>query len=265
MNDSRNNSRRSFMACTAAAASAGLFLSGCGTNRPQFAADQGSGRKPEGDKGRAKEVIAGEDLMREHGVLRRALLVFDAAATRLRHEPASMPPAALQGNTLLFRSFGEDYHEKKLEEAFIFPVLKGKGGPAAAYPDILITQHNRGREITDFLLAITRGGKIRANAETLATAMEGLVRMYRYHAAREDTIVFPAWKEAISDSQYDELSDKFEEIEHQEFGKDGFEDAVKKIGEIELSFGLAVSASLPHPGRLRRCRPVLQPDLSLHR
>jgi hemerythrin-like domain-containing protein len=246
MSNSRDNSRRSFIAGTAAAASAAL-LSGCGTNRPQSAADQPGGKKPEGDKGGAKEVMAGEDLMREHGVLRRALIVFDAAATRLRHEPASVPTSALQDNTLLFRSFGEDYHEKKLEEAFIFPVLKGKGGPAAAYPDILIAQHNRGREITDYLLAITRGAKIGANAEALATAMEGLVRMYQHHAAREDTIVFPAWKEAISDSQYDELSDKFEEIEHQEFGKDGFEDAVKKIGEIEISFGLADIAQFTAP------------------
>jgi len=30
---------------------------------------------------------------------------------------------------LLFRSFGEDYHEKKLEEAHIFPTIKKAGGP----------------------------------------------------------------------------------------------------------------------------------------
>jgi hemerythrin-like domain-containing protein len=53
----------------------------------------------------------------------------------------------------LFRSFGEDYHEKKLEEAFLFPRIKEKAADteAAKYVDILIEQHNRGREITDYI------------------------------------------------------------------------------------------------------------------
>jgi hypothetical protein len=43
------------------------------------------------------------------------------------------------------RAFGEDYHEKKLEEAHMFPTIKKSGGPAAAYVDVLIVQHQRGR------------------------------------------------------------------------------------------------------------------------
>ena len=42
------------------------------------------------------EVTAVEDLMREHGVLRRALLIYSEAAVRLRKDAASVPPAALQ-------------------------------------------------------------------------------------------------------------------------------------------------------------------------
>ena len=63
--------------------------------------------------------------------------------------------------------------------------------------------------------------------------------MYRNHAAREDTIVFPAWKMHFTNKQLDALSDQFEEIEHKMFGKDGFDDAVKKIAAIEESLGLA--------------------------
>ena len=33
--------------------------------------------------------------------------------------------------------------------------------------------------------------------------------------------------------------DKFEEIERQQFGKDGYEDAVAQIGQIEQALGLA--------------------------
>jgi hypothetical protein len=35
------------------------------------------------------------------------------------------------------------------------------------------------------------------------------------------------------------LSDQFEEIEHKMFGKDGFDDAVERIGAIETSLGFA--------------------------
>jgi hemerythrin-like domain-containing protein len=91
------------------------------------------------------EVTATEDLMREHGVLRRALLIYSAAAVKLRADPSTIAPDALQQTAKLFRAFGEEYHEKKLEEAYIFPAVKKAAGKAASYPDILVIQHNRGR------------------------------------------------------------------------------------------------------------------------
>lgn len=186
-----------------------------------------------------KEVTAAEDLMREHGILRRALIVYSESAIRLRKNSADVPPAALQKTAKLFRSFGEDYHEKQLEETFIFPVLEGQGGEIGSYPDILIAQHNRGREITDYITAVTNSVKIGTSANALADTLEAFVRMYETHAAREDTIVFPAWKKAISGSQYKEMTEKFEEIEHGLFGEDGFDDAVKQIVDVEASLGLA--------------------------
>jgi hemerythrin-like domain-containing protein len=244
----KDNTRRGFL-MTAAAGSA-LILNACVGNRPQPAGEQTAkpavGEKKEGAEGE-KEVTAGEDLMREHGVLRRALLVYTEAAVRLRRDPGSMPPDTLTKTAKLFRSFGEDYHEKKLEEAFIFPAVKQKGGAAASYPDILVVQHDRGREITDYVLSVTQGAKLGANATALADVLEGFVRMYRHHAAREDTVVFPAWKEAVSEEQYKELSEKFEEIEHEQFGADGFDDAVKQIGEIEGSLNLSDLARFTPP------------------
>lgn len=194
-----------------------------------------------------KEVTAVEDLMREHGILRRALFIYSEAAARLRSTPLVLPDA-IQKTARLFRSFGEDYHEKKLEEAYIFPAVKKTGGEAAGYPDILIAQHNRGRQITDYILAVTHGAKLKdGSAETLAAALDSFVRMYRPHAAREDTVVFPGWKDALTAEQLDEMNEKFEEIEHQMFGEDGFEKAVRQIGDIESEFGLADLAQFTAP------------------
>src|SRR5205814_3562678 len=114
------------------------------------------------------------------------------------------------------------------------------GGELARITDVLTQQHTRGREITDYISAITASGAKMgaARAEPLAHVLESFVRMYESHAAREDTIVFPAWKTHFTDKQLDELSDQFEDIEHKMFGKDGFEDAEKKISNIEGLLGL---------------------------
>jgi len=243
-----DNSKREFLR-TSALIGAGLLVSSCSGGSPQ-ATSQANKSQPakSEEKGKEPEVSATEDLMREHGVLRRALLVYHAAAGKLRSNPSSVPPDALQKTAKLFRNFGEEYHEKKLEEAYIFPAVKKAGGQAASYTDILVTQHNRGREMTDYILAVTQGAKLGANNATpLAQALESFVLMYEHHAAREDTIIFPAWKETLTAEQLDEMSDKFEDIEHQQFGEDGFENAVKQISDIESSLGLADIAQFTAP------------------
>lgn len=236
-----SNTRRDFLR-TAAVVGTGIALSGCtggNTSNSAIQEQRGSSAKPD-ENNIGGEVTATEDLMREHGILRRALLVYSATAVRLRGNPSSIAPDALQKTAKLFKAFGEEYHEKKLEETFIFPAVKKGGGEAASYADVLVVQHNRGREITDYIISVTQGAKLGAsNAEQLAKILEGFVLMYRNHAAREDTIVFPAWKQTMTGKQLDEMNDKFEDIEHEQFGEDGFEDAVKQISAIEGTLGLA--------------------------
>jgi hemerythrin-like domain-containing protein len=224
-------------------AGAGVLLNSCRNTPTSTGSATNEEKKKEGPApGEAEEVevTATEDLMREHGILRRALLVYQESATRLRQDPASVPPEALEKTANLFRVFGEEYHEKKLEEVYIFPTVKKAPGAAPTYIDILFAQHARGREITDYILSISKADKIPSNSiETLAKTLEGFVRMYEHHAAIEDTIVFPAWKAALGQSELDDLGAQFEEIEHDQFGDDGFEVALKRMAEIETSLGMS--------------------------
>lgn len=225
-------------------AGAGVLLSACrntSSNRTGAATNDDDKKEgPAPGEAESVEVTATEDLMREHGILRRALLVYQESATKLRQDAASVPPDALEKTAKLFQVFGEDYHEKKLEEVFIFPAVKKAPGAAAAFVDVLVAQHARGREITQYLLSVSQADRIPANAvEPLAKAMESFVRMYAHHAAIEDTIIFPAWKAVAGQSQLDELGAKFEEIEHDEFGDDGFEAALRRMEEIETSLGMS--------------------------
>jgi hemerythrin-like domain-containing protein len=228
--------RRSFLHVSSGAA-AGVLVAGCRRGGTQEATDA---------EAKGLEVTATEDLMREHGVLRRALVVYREFAAKLRAN-AAVPQDPLLRAIQLFRAFGEDYHERKLEEAFIFPTLRRAGGRAASYVDALLAQHQRSREITDYLLGAIQSAKINTRAEDLAQVLDGFARMYETHTAREDTIVFPAWKTIMSASQLAEVGDKFEDIEHEELGQDGFEGALTTIAAIESELGLADVAGFTAP------------------
>jgi hemerythrin-like domain-containing protein len=225
-------------------ASAGALLAGCRATPSgqsgQSGATNDDGKEPAPGEAVPVEVTAVEDLMREHGILRRALLVYQESVVRLRQDAASVPAEALEKTAQLFRVFGEEYHEKRLEEDYIIPLIKKVQGPVAAYGDVLLAQHARGREITQYLLSVSKADRIAAyQVDGVTKALESFVRMYEHHAAIEDTVVFPAWKKVTGEQEYSELSEKFEEIENEIFGEDGFESALRRMEEIESGLGLS--------------------------
>jgi hemerythrin-like domain-containing protein len=186
------------------------------------------------------EVTTVEDLMREHGVLRRILLAYDEIAGRIeRNQP--YPAVALDRAVSLVRSFVEDYHEK-LEEDFIFPKLKTV--PALApLVDTLLAQHQAGRAITDRVRQLSGSNDQTAIAKALRT----FNAMYRPHAAHEDTELFPALHAQLSKDEYDDLGETFEKREHQIFHGEGFERALEQVKQIEQQLGIADLAKFtPH-------------------
>jgi len=214
--------RRSAFAITSLAAT-GEFLSACGKR------DEAS----EGD------VSATEDLMREHGVLRRLLVVCRESAALLTSGATDFDARALASAADLFKTFGEDYHERKLEEQHIFPTVRNAGGEAAALIDALLVQHQRGREITSYIKSTCASGSVASGAVApLAAALVSFARMYEVHAAYEDTIVFQAWKKALSPEQLRETGEQFEDIERDQFHGDGFDQAVDQVLQIEQRLGV---------------------------
>ena len=226
----------------AAAAGAALSLAGCG----------------KGDE-KAKDVGATEDLMREHGVLRRILVIYRETATQLRSGGPRLDGSQLWKAADLFRRFGEAYHETLLEEQHIFPQVLKAGGKGAALVPTLLAQHARGRQITAFVQSKTaNGGVAGTDAAPLAAALESFARMYEPHTAFEDTIVFHAWRNSLSARQLDEAGDQFEAIEKQTFKGDGFDMAVSEVAAIETALGLADAARYTAPAP-----PGTKPEVGL--
>ena len=184
----------------------------------------------------AEDVAPAEDLMREHGVLKRILLVYDEVRERIA-AGKEFPPEAVTGSAKIVRTFIEEYHEK-LEEDHLFPRFRKKG-MLVELVDTLEAQHKAGRAVTERILVLGgRGALTKEEQAELAKELRSFARMYAPHEAREDTVLFPALHEIIEHREYDALGEDFEKKEHQLFGKQGFEGIVDKVAAIEKTLGI---------------------------
>lgn len=226
--------RRQFLRMAAGAG--GLALVGCATT----GAPRVGHVEPSGHAGGEAEVTPGEDLMQEHGALERILLIYDEAAHRVE-AGQELDLRVLASAAGIVRRFVEDYHEK-LEEQFVFPRLQA----AHRETDLVATllqQHQRGRALTDDIVRRTSA----AASPELAQVLRAFVRMYRPHAAREDTVLFPAFRDVVGRSAYHELGEQFEDKEHEFFGENGFQNNVAEIARLEAALGIGDLARFTAP------------------
>jgi hemerythrin-like domain-containing protein len=178
-----------------------------------------------------KEVTPVEDLMREHGVLRRGLLIYEELLKKL---PLDDFPAELLLDTAnILHRFIENYHEK-LEEDFVFPRFE-EAGKMIDLCSALKEQHMKGRILTGSILVHASELKFKGidRRKELQEEMHKFILMYRIHASREDTELFPAFKTIISEKEYKKLAVIFEARETELFGDEGFHAIIDELGHIE--------------------------------
>jgi hemerythrin-like domain-containing protein len=216
-------SRRQFLVAGTAVGT-GIIVGGLARRTIADEADKGGTQAPE-------DVSPPEDLMREHGVLRRILLIYQEERRRIRNNQAP-DTATLVAAAKLVRTFVEDYHEK-LEEDHLFPRFE-KAGKLVDLVKVLREQHDAGRKLTDEVMKLATAG----DSKRLSKSIERFIRMYRPHAAREDTLLFPAIRSLMTPKEFDEMGDRFEDKEHQLFGKSGFEGIVAQVAEMEKTLGI---------------------------
>jgi len=222
--------RRSFIA-----SATGLLMISCSGSAKSSAAPSKPSEEHE------EEVTPAEDLMREHGILRRVMYLYDDAALRFDAK-REVPLDALAGGAAIIRRVIEDYHEK-LEEDFLFPRFE-KAGKLAELTAILRRQHQAGRALTDQIVTLAKTQLADADRSKLATLLRRFNHMYRPHAAREDTVLFPELRELVGGKAYAELGEQFEDKEHAMLGEHGFEHAVEEVAKLEVAFGVDDLAKL---------------------
>lgn len=221
--------RRSFLR-RAGTASAGVML--LGLHPMSLAAEAGADTRQD-----EEDVTANEDLMREHGVLKRALLVYREGIRRF-DSGQEITPDVVADTAKLIRRFVEEYHEKQ-EEQYLFPRFE-KAGQQVELVRTLRLQHRRGRERTAAIIQLaTPAGFRDAESRTrLVGHMAAFIRMYEPHEAREDTVLFPAFRKLVSKNEYDALGEELERNERRIFGGDGFDMAVDTVASLEKKLGI---------------------------
>lgn len=217
----------------AAASTASIAIAGCMTT----GATPRRHVEPNQVRHEGAEITPNEGLMQEHGVIERILLIYDEAGRRIdRSEQFDL--AALTAAAAIVRRFVEDYHEK-LEEQFVFPRLQTARRELDLVA-VLLRQHTRGRQLTDEIVRRAGAG---ASAE-LGEALRRFSRIYRPHAAREETVVFPVFREVVGRVGYRELGEEFEYRARQLFGAHGFKQIADEVANLEESLGIFDLASL---------------------
>lgn len=232
--DSTPQPRRELLRLSAATTAFALLA--CGGAAVQTEAKSAKPKEHEEEA----EVTPAEDLMQEHGVLERVVIIYDTAALRIDRGEA-LDAGVVTKAAGIVRRFVEDYHERT-EEKFVFPRLQAANREVALV-NTLLRQHERGRQLTDEIIRLATAG----TSADLARAMRSFGHMYRAHAAREDTIIFPAFRELVGGDEYEELGEAFEEREHQLLGEHGFEGAVTEVASLEAQLGIADLASFTPP------------------
>ncbi|MFC7380790.1 hemerythrin domain-containing protein [Sphaerisporangium rhizosphaerae] len=217
-----------------------------GADIPALAAaspSQAHGHKP--------GVTPPEDLMREHGVLKRVLLVYREGIRRIQRGE-QVPAQQLHAAARIIRDFIERYHEY-LEEKYVFPHLR-EAGRLRHTVAVLCQQHRRGREVTARILAATHHSRLSAHQRhALVSDMAAFIRMYEPHEAREDTVVFPVFRKVTPAREFARLGEVFEAEEHRRFGQRGFTAVVHRVTDIEKALRIhdlsqfTPRKSHPHP------------------
>jgi hemerythrin-like domain-containing protein len=193
------------------------------------------------DTEKKTEISPTEDLMREHGVLHRILLIYKEVLKYLKGQKVNNEINIyyiIYNAAVIAKQFIEDYHQK-LEEEYVFPELL----QCHKYTGLITTlrkQHDTARNLTENILDFSsvKNTYYFNSIPQLIELLSLYINMYDPHTTREDTVIFPAFHESVSPEEFNKLGDRFEEAEEEKFGEDGFKKIVDEVAKIEKMLGI---------------------------
>lgn len=176
-------------------------------------------------------VSVGEEIMREHGVLERIMLIYEQIMERLIDD--DFQHKILGRAARLVDEFIHDYHEE-MEERRVFPVFV-KDGKHIELVKRLRAQHDTAQAITQELLGMSKLIELEntSTANRLIDLIDGFTGIYRPHSAWEATVLMPELQEMIGDEAYMAMGDEFQAEAQDLFGEDAFHQILGRVEQME--------------------------------
>lgn len=175
----------------------------------------------------SKSVGAIETIMQGHGLLLRAIIIYDLIEQRLAK--GEKPDSALiLKTTNVIHTYLQGFHET-MEERYIFKPMEEAKSNVGSIQELKI-QHGTAYELTSRITNLAKAGKLNSELQGYLGAFG---KMYRYHSAWEDTVIFPAFDGLVSKNDLSDLAKVIEEEEKKILGASGFESFVKEIASVE--------------------------------
>lgn len=184
-----------------------------------------------------KPLPAGENLMQEHAVLGRVLLIYENLAHRFERGKSD-PANCMMSATEIIINHIQGQHER-VEELIIFPVLR-QANVLTDLVSVLVAQHKAGQELTDAIKTKMNGGghKTSAGRAELAHLAQQFSQMYRPHSLREDTVIYPRMHQILTESEYVDLSARVQELESHMVHDSTLDQIIQQVDEIEIALGI---------------------------
>ncbi len=200
-------------------------------------------------------VPATEELMTDHGMLKRILLIYRECSRRLTTGDV-LDANDLFSAAQIVHDYIEGFHEG-VEEGYIFPRLH-QTGKLVDTVNTLLVQHDRGRKITVSLISASSpmpmagappapGLATRVSRLAVAASLDQFVRMYEPHEAREDTEIFPTFREVCPDQDFRRISERVNQAQEKSYGPDGAGAFLGQITGIEKRLGINDLAQFTPP------------------
>jgi len=181
---------------------------------------------------RSQAVGSIETLMRGHGLLMRAIIIYDVVGQRLAKQQETEPSLILK-TTAVIHHYLQEFHET-MEEKYIFKPMEQAHIEFSSIQELKV-QHGTGHELIARITQLAKTGKV---GPELAGYLNSFGQMYRYHAAWEDTVVFPSFDAMERRSELQELAGTFELEEKNILGDTGFESFVNDIAGVEKQLAI---------------------------
>ena len=134
--------------------------------------------------------------------------VYAAESAQTKVKVNAFNPGLITQSAEVIRDFINDYHEKT-EETHVFPRFR-KAGQMTDLVDVLLRQHDAGRRLTQTIIRLAPAARNNGDRRReLVSSMQSFIAMYRPHAAREDTELFPKLQKLVSPHEYAAMAEEF--------------------------------------------------------